>query len=366
MPRYVKSSRLDQQQRNASKPIKASVKAASGQPAVAMLANLGIKVRDFAYESKLPPIQPIYRHPRQIQPAVVRNTLKRQWTETGEDDLFSQLSSQPEKKLERTSTEPAIPPAPGPPARMLGLTNIDDFDHDNDSPHIDSQQPNMYPESPSHSPTPPSIFESQESEPYVDTPLVTPNGSLQWLAPDTSKIPASQFDKESQATAPELPGFFQIANTSSCQRPAIRNSSSPLASALSLASIHDELSSPKSIISTPPRPPRGKQVASLDQRPVDATYDVHAPTTPRVLSTRYHLRKRPVPPSSPFSPPKSSSRPHSLRPRSAVIPPSRLHCASIQSSHSRTKPKGESSSPSSRTLLRRAVTNGQDKRRRMG
>ena len=133
MTQYVKSSRLDQQQRNASKPIKASVKAASEQPSVAQLASLGIKVRDFAYESKLPPIQPIYRHPRQIQPAVVRTTLKRQWAESEEDDLFSQSGSQSEssqKKLERTSTEPAIPPAP----------DIDDYD-------TESQDSNKYSES---------------------------------------------------------------------------------------------------------------------------------------------------------------------------------------------------------------------------
>ncbi|KAF8812223.1 hypothetical protein BYT27DRAFT_7239775 [Phlegmacium glaucopus] len=362
---------LSSRQRNASKPIKASVKAASGQPSVATLASLGIKVRDFAYESKLPPIQPIYRHPRQVQPAVVRTALKRQSTETGQDDPFSQSSSQPEtsqKKLERTSTEPAIPPASETPARTLGLTNMDDFDHEYDSLQIDSQQPNMYPDFPSHSQTPPSIFESQESEPYVDTPLVTPNGSLQWPAPDTSEIPRSQLDTEPQITAPEplsysQLGFSLIADTSSSQRFAMP--SSPLASALTLASINNGLSSQKSIISTPPRPPRGKRVASLDQRPVDPTHDAHAPTTPRVLSTRYHLRKRPVPPSSPLSPPKSSSRLHSLRSRGAVIPPSRPHCVSIQSSHSRTKPKGESSSPSSITLLRRAVTNGQEKRRRM-
>jgi hypothetical protein len=101
----------------ASKPIKASVKATSQQPSVSTLAGLGIKVRDFAYESKLPPIQTIYRHPRQIQPAVVRTTLtpKHQSKESEEDNNFSQPSSQPEtrpKKLERTPTEPVIPPTP--------------------------------------------------------------------------------------------------------------------------------------------------------------------------------------------------------------------------------------------------------------
>jgi hypothetical protein len=327
MSRYVKSSRLDPQQRNISKPIKASVKAASEQPSVATLASLGIKVRDFAYESKLPPIPPIYRHPRQIQPAVVRTTLKRQWAESGEDNYF-QSSSQPEtsqKKLERTSTEPAIPDS----------TDIDDYEYD--TLHTDSQQPNNYPESQQ---MPLSIFESQESEPYVDTPLVTPKGSLQW------PVAASQFDAESQSTALE-PASHDI--------PKLPNPSSPLASALSLASIDD---SPKTINSSPPRP-----TSDLDPQPVDPPHDIHAPTMPRVLTMRYHLRRRPVAPSSP-SPTKLPSLLHNLRPRGAVIPPSGPHCTSIQSSHSRAKPKNESGSPSSRSLLRRAVTNGQEKRRR--
>ena len=117
------------QQRNASKPIKASVKGSSEQPSISRLANLGIKVRDFAYDSKLPPIQTIYCHPRQIQPAVVKTTLKHQQN----DNLFSQSSSHPEtsqKKLKRTSTEPVIPPSP----------NSTDIDGDDDFTQLSSQR----------------------------------------------------------------------------------------------------------------------------------------------------------------------------------------------------------------------------------
>jgi hypothetical protein len=101
------------------------------------LANLGIKVRDFAYESKLPPIPTIYCHPRQIQPAVVKTTLKRQSTESGEDDYFSQSNSHSEtgqKKLERTSTEPVIPPTPD-------STDIDSDDYEDDYFSQSSSQP---------------------------------------------------------------------------------------------------------------------------------------------------------------------------------------------------------------------------------
>ena len=260
----------------------------------------------------------------------MRTTLKRQWAESWEDDYFFQSSSQPEtsqKKLERTSTEPVIPLAPD-------STDIDDYEYD--TLRTDSQQPDTDPGSQQ---TPLSIFESQE---YVDTPLVTPKGSLQW------RIPLNA-ESRSEPVSPSS-SLLKISDTSFFPNP-----SSPLASALSLASIDD---SPKTISS---RPPYGKPTAGLDdqlEQLEPPTSDVHAPTMPRVLTMRYHLRRRPVTASSP-SPTKLPSRLYNLRPRGAVIPPSGPHCASIQSSHSRAKLKSES-----RSLLRRAVPNGQEKRRR--
>ena len=279
---------------------------------------------------------------------MVKNTLKRQWADSGEDDYFSQLSSQPEssqKRLERTSTEPA-----------LDSTDIDDYD----SLYTDSQQPNNSPESQQ---MPLSIFESQESEPYVDTPLVTPKGSVQWAVADTNNASQAQLDAESQPTAlePAFHSLFEFSDTSFFPKlPSTPTSPlAPLASALSLASIDD---SSEIINSSPPRPPHGKTTNDPEQQAVDSTCDVHDPTMPKIRTMRYHLRRRPVTPSSPL-PAKPPSRLHNLRPRSAVIPPSRPHSTSIQSSHSREKPKSESGSRS-RTLLRRAVTNGQEKRRR--
>jgi hypothetical protein len=38
------------------------------QPTAAELAGLGIKVKDFAYESTLQPVRTVYRQPKQIQP----------------------------------------------------------------------------------------------------------------------------------------------------------------------------------------------------------------------------------------------------------------------------------------------------------
>ncbi|EGO27657.1 hypothetical protein SERLADRAFT_461496 [Serpula lacrymans var. lacrymans S7.9] len=48
--------------------------------------------------------------------------------------------------------------------------------------------------------------ESQDSEPYVDTPHVTPNGSLHWGIRDTSSIPASS----SQEPVPEAVTYSQL------------------------------------------------------------------------------------------------------------------------------------------------------------
>ena len=55
--------------------------------------------------------------------------------------------------------------------------------------------------------------ESQDSDAWIDTPLVTPNGSLQWRVTDTSAIPASQLDAESQLTVAENVTFSQLGFT---------------------------------------------------------------------------------------------------------------------------------------------------------
>ena len=174
------------QQRNASKPIKASVKGSSEQPSISRLANLGIKVRDFAYDSKLPPIQTIYCHPRQFQPAVVKTTLEHQRN----DNLFSQSSSHPEtsqKKLKRTSTEPVIPPSP-------------------DSTDTDSDSDDLFSQSSSHPETIQKKLKRTSTEPVI---LPTPDStdgnnyfSLSILQRETSQ---KNLPIERTSTAPAIP-----------------------------------------------------------------------------------------------------------------------------------------------------------------
>ncbi|KAI6047523.1 hypothetical protein EDC04DRAFT_630353 [Pisolithus marmoratus] len=71
--------------------------------------SLGIKVRDFAYESKLPPIMPVPRVPRQVQPEPLpKKQILIQWDEgASQDQGGSSQSSKPHsQRLERKATEP--------------------------------------------------------------------------------------------------------------------------------------------------------------------------------------------------------------------------------------------------------------------
>lgn len=81
----------------------------SPQPSPEYLASLGIKVRDFAYESTLPPIVPVLRVPRQVQPEPLpRKRYEREWDDENSNDEASSQGSRPStlRKLERRPTEP--------------------------------------------------------------------------------------------------------------------------------------------------------------------------------------------------------------------------------------------------------------------
>lgn len=80
----------------------------SQQPSPEFLASLGIKVRDFAYESTLPPINPVPRIPRQVQPEPLpkKQTLTH-WNEGASQDQGGSSQSQSHsQRLERKATEP--------------------------------------------------------------------------------------------------------------------------------------------------------------------------------------------------------------------------------------------------------------------
>ena len=160
------------------------------QPHPSTLAAYGIKVRDFAYESTLPPVAIVPRVPRQIQPDP--RAQKRSHIDHDENDPFT---TQPEsstsrarnrskklKSLERKLTEPAE----DAPVRRFAESTVYDYTNESSPLHtpfgalrtfISTQ---LGVESPASSSQPPIQSDSQDSEPYIETPLVTPNGSLQW------------------------------------------------------------------------------------------------------------------------------------------------------------------------------------------
>ena len=330
----------------------------SQQPDVATLASYGIKVRDFAYESTLPPVKPVHLLPRQIQPGL--RALKR--VRGGEDILSQPIagsaadgegSFSKKSKLERTVTEPALESGV-PPTRERGFVNLDDYDLTADSQAvIDSQQSD-----PPTSQPPVLYFESQDSEPYIDTPFVTPNGSLQWPVTDNSTIPASQLDTASQEAAPEPLSYSQLGFSQAdqpSQQQVSRGSSSvlsdPPTSPISL--LLDHLPGPSTRTTVSPSPLRFP--ATTLSRCSNPSPESHSPTTsPIPPASRYYLRKR-VTVKSPPSLMKSAT--HTRR---AVPPPKHLTtrplACSIQSSHSRAKSHNANGSPKSRTIRTRTAT----------
>ena len=178
---------------------------------VAALATLGIKVRDFAYESTLPPIAPFVR--RQIQPGsdVALSLLNSQ------DPCRDALHPRRLKRTRRDGTEEVdigfamgvtqLAPVAGDsedgeeraskrrrePKREGALRRLDDnveaelradvtvwaLFGDSKSQRSQSQSQSLpysqqYPRSSGSS-------QDTDTEELITTPLVTPNGSLKWL-----------------------------------------------------------------------------------------------------------------------------------------------------------------------------------------
>lgn len=170
-------------------------KALRAQPSVAALTALGIKVRDFGYESKLLPIAPFVR--RQIQPgASVARALKRarhDGTAELEHRYTPPMSLPPEnddgcarklRRMEMVGTLPlrregALLNLEPLMAQRIALDVFGESQSQGHSQESESQLPRPpYPQGYSHS-------ISQDSGESIPTPPVTPNGSLQWTVPDS-------------------------------------------------------------------------------------------------------------------------------------------------------------------------------------
>lgn len=160
----------------------------------AELAKQGVKARDFAYESTLPPIRSTLFH--QVQPG--RFTNKRVRDSLSDDSDTDGPNAKRAKALSRVPTEIYDEETSQPTAPSRGLISH--------RPELRSTiplatQPQTPPRrgvtTPHHTPSTPQ-FESQNSE--IDTPLVTPSGSFQ-LEHDYSPVDiASTSQPDSQFT----------------------------------------------------------------------------------------------------------------------------------------------------------------------
>lgn len=301
-----------------SSPKRARLARPTPQPQPEDLAKLGIKVRDFAYESKLPPIPPFRRKPVQ---SVMRSP--KRLHRFGEEDIDNEdvFSVGERPKLQRVDTEPVIEELAS--QRMPAYSDLTRL------------PPLLLP------PSQPPIHDSQESEPYVeiDTPLVTPNGSLNWGVKDASSIAASQLDAVSRAIVPDLISMTQLAlaqlvdlqkDDMDIEPVAVSVPDSPTPAAPRLASPFPTKAP------SPPVPPSSPP----------ATPPATVPSSSVETSPRYNLRKRPSPP------------PHSEPPRTRPRLSSRSTAhsrSSDQKSGSPTKPRPRRKSTRSTSRSKRGA-----------
>ncbi|PPQ64635.1 hypothetical protein CVT24_008372 [Panaeolus cyanescens] len=148
------------------------------QPTPQELSSLGIKVRDFAYESKLPPVKTVYRQPKQVQPS-------------------SQAESQGPKPLERTLTEPVIEPERQPGAYALADIGIADAGTQDGTPMV-VDPPRSFAPKPLSRALQPTVMAVRTSTPapqpifMVPTSPAQPQGTLSAPLPPSSPDPFSR------------------------------------------------------------------------------------------------------------------------------------------------------------------------------
>ncbi|CAA7260070.1 unnamed protein product [Cyclocybe aegerita] len=320
------------------------------KPSEEQLAKLGVKVRDFAYESKLPPVRTIYLQPRQVQPSAPQG-LQREDTE--EDESFSQ--SQGVRSLERTNTEPTV--AAAPPSRTRGFLDLANYTLDSNS--LDSQTPMAYPESQASAGLPEIVFESQDSDmPPNDTAIVTPNGSFQWDVEDTSDTPASQLDTESQAPEPEIISYSQLGFS---QPSEPSSQPAPSEGDISLLNCSPLTPLPSSPSNAAPSPLALRKSTSsiLSQSCVSSSNSPKARSnsnTGIVASPRYNLRKRTISAVSRHTPPKAPKRARvSMLPGGSGVP-AHLKTVGVQPIKPGKKAKGKETATNSSGRRRKART----------
>ncbi|KAI0677341.1 hypothetical protein C8Q78DRAFT_1002334 [Trametes maxima] len=300
--------------------------------AVATLATHGIHVRDFAYETTLPPVTPVPRFTVQTQPRarllkrtrdmtegnegeesdVEDPTIPRTWYIDANGTGVSRPSRYRKKTLAlaRTLTEPLdeVPASQGFNTREGGFVahpsefqriNSHTTDRIQDAPvPTTPHKPFRHAQTASLSPLtitgqvfpsqPSQQGESQETESWVDTPLVTPNGSLQWpTVQNTSGVPASQLGLVLPHTEDDVT-LSQLGFSPERSQPLRRTTPfapSPVGTP-SRRRPEPQLPPPAEFRLRTPSPAKSHQGSTSPTR--RSPRQDHSPP-----STRYHLRQRP-------------------------------------------------------------------------
>ena len=267
----------------------------SPQPTPEDLARLGIKVRDFGYESTLPAVKTVYRQPRQIQPSARPRPVSRQDTEPDESGLSqsqqSDSASQPSQPR-REDTEPCVDEehvAERGFTRKLGVSrpfNASAWQQEPLSQPAD--QPSQYVTAPMIAPS----LKGKERA-IGQTPLcyTSPSDERQ----DAEMIPVENDENMHSQISDILPHLSSMAAESARKMP------SPTFSMLfSLSPLTPLPSSPPRPVSPLHRYISLKGSVSFNtQQPQGNTKSSHtlAPVSPQTARPRYHLRQRTAAPS---------------------------------------------------------------------
>ncbi|KAH8094844.1 hypothetical protein BXZ70DRAFT_339380 [Cristinia sonorae] len=318
-----------------------------------VLVKMGIKVRDFAYESTLPPISSVPQFVGGLR------SLKREREAYEEEDKpfagtsrstakgTNDTATKKAKGLARELTEPVVPQPNSDQTALTRHTGFLQFgpslstlnpDRNHSNHPITPRRQHAFPMSPlSRTPlAAPSWIsasqrdpESQDSETWIDTPLATPVASQQWRVIDTSAIPASQLDSNSQQPVPEDVTLSQLGFT------------------LEPSQQYSQDAGPSPTTSPPHRP-------STSMLPRNQTPPRDASSSAPVSPPRYDFRDRGDPCTSPLAINATRPRSHSRDKRSTSLSPSR------HSSQPRSPPrtKGKRVSQSARPLRRSARNAG--------
>lgn len=274
----------------------------------ALLAKYGINVRDFAYESTLPPIPPVHYVPQQIIRGSRPLKRSRPYDEEGDDigrerrnksprssppsqDLYL-VDSQVTNPLERGATVPRISATLSPVSTQLllasfGLEQYASSRHLNGdklpptTPQRRTQLSSLQLTGNSSISTPhysTSYSGAQDDEPWVDTPLVTPNGSLQRAVLDNC-------DESANPDSPDSPLASRADTPTPCSR-----SSTSTPPRTSPPNSERAVSSPE-----PQSPPRHqpRQTYHLRSRAINVTPPPSRPSRARKARSLSSSPKRP-------------------------------------------------------------------------